>query len=118
MTSSSRADGVAAEAVAARFLARHGLKVIARNYRVKGGEIDLICADGRSIVFVEVRLRSNRQFGGAAASITAAKQRRLILAAQHWLLQHGERSCRFDCLVMDAPDEARIEWIKDAFAAD
>jgi putative endonuclease len=110
--------GAVAEDVAARFLARQKLGVLARNYRVRGGEIDLVCEDGRTIVFVEVRLRSNQRFGGAAASITRSKQQRLIVAARHWLSQNGDRDCRFDCIVMDAPDEARIEWIKDAFAAD
>ena len=117
-TATHLADGAAAEALAARYLARRGLKVVARNFRVKGGEIDLVCEDGRTLVFVEVRLRSNRQFGSAADSITRNKQRRVLLAAQHWLQQHGERACRFDCIVMDAAAEARIEWIKHAFTAD
>lgn len=113
------ASGAAAEALAARYLERRGLRIVARNYRVKGGEIDLVCAEGRTLVFVEVRLRRNRQFGSAADSITAHKQQRIVLAAQHWLLQHGsDKPCRFDCVVMDATDEARIDWIRDAFAAD
>lgn len=116
------ASGQAAEDIAARFLAYRGLKVVERNFRVRGGEIDLICEDGRTLVFVEVRLRGNNEFGGAAASITQRKQQRLILAARHWLSQHGDafanRDCRFDCIVMDAPDEARIEWIKNAFITD
>ena len=116
------ASGVAAEDVAAGFLARQGLEVVERNFRVRGGEIDLICEDGRTLVFVEVRLRGSDKFGGAAASITQRKQQRIILATRHWLSQHGDafanRNCRFDCIVMDAPDEARIEWIKNAFMAD
>ena len=96
----------------------HGLAVIARNFRVKGGEIDLICRDGRTTVFVEVRLRSRGDFGGAAASITAAKQGRLILAARHWLLRHGEGPCRFDCVLFDGPDTHSIEWLRNAFSAD
>ena len=113
--------GRAAEDIAARFLERQNLKIIERNFRVRGGEIDLICDDGRSIVFVEVRLRSSSKFGGAAASISSSKQQRLILAAQHWLLRHKEfphRDCRFDCILMDAPDEAHIEWIRNAFGSD
>lgn len=109
------AGGVAAEDIAARFLSRQGLKIASRNYRVRGGEIDLICEDGATLVFVEVRLRGNSRFGGAAASITRHKQRRIILAARHWLSRHGDRNCRFDCIVMDAPEESRIEWIRDAF---
>ena len=107
--------GAAGEATAAEYLQGHGLAVIERNFRVRGGEIDLICRDGSVTVFVEVRLRSGSAFGGAAASITAAKQARLILAARHWLMRHREQACRFDCLLIQAGE---IEWIKNAFAAD
>lgn len=114
-------SGIAAEEIAARYLSRQGLEVVSRNFRVRGGEIDLICEEGRTLVFVEVRLRSNSSFGGAAASITLRKQQRIILATQHWLSQHGDafakRDCRFDCVVMDALEESRIEWIRDAFTA-
>lgn len=113
-----QARGAAAEQLAADYLAQRGLAVIARNFRVKGGEIDLICRDGRTTVFVEVRLRSRSDFGGAAASITAAKQARLILAARHWLLRHGETPCRFDCMLLDGLEAKNIEWLRNAFAAD
>ena len=72
--------GSEAEVLAAAYLERHGLAVIERNFRVRGGEVDLICRDGTALVFVEVRLRSNASFGGAAASITPAKRRPAILA--------------------------------------
>lgn len=114
-------DGAAAEALAARHLERHGLTIIARNVRCRGGEVDLIADDGRSLVFVEVRLRKNGRFGGAAASITASKQQRVILAAQHWLAgdgrRHANRACRFDAILLDGLDAARIEWIRGAFDA-
>lgn len=114
-------DGAAAEALAARHLERHGLTIIARNVRCRGGEVDLVADDGRSLVFVEVRLRKNGRFGGAAASITASKQRRVILAAQHWLAgdgrRHANRACRFDAILLDGLDAARIEWIRGAFDA-
>jgi putative endonuclease len=114
-------DGAAAEALAARHLECHGLTIIARNVRCRGGEVDLIADDGRSLVFVEVRLRKNGRFGGAAASITASKQRRVILAAQHWLAgdgrRHANRACRFDAILLDGLDAARIEWIRGAFDA-
>lgn len=113
-----QAKGAAAEQLAADYLAHHGLSVIARNFRVKGGEIDLICRDGKSAVFVEVRLRSRGDFGGAAGSITGAKRARLVLAARHWLLRHGETPCRFDCVLLDSLDTNRIEWLRDAFSAD
>ena len=114
-------DGAAAEALAARHLERHGFTIIARNVRCRGGEVDLIADDGRSLVFVEVRLRKNGRFGGAAASITASKQRRVILAAQHWLAgdgrRHANRACRFDAILLDGLDAARIDWIRGAFDA-
>lgn len=110
-----QAKGAAAEQAAAEFLASRSLRVLERNFRVRGGEIDLVCRDGGSVVFVEVRSRSRSDYGGAAASITAAKQARLILAARHWLAGHGEQPCRFDCIVIDG---AGLEWIQDAFRAD
>jgi putative endonuclease len=103
------------ETLAASHLARHGLRLVARNFRIRGGEIDLICRDGRTLVFVEVRLRRRRDFGGAAASITVAKQRRIVLAARHYLAGRPECDCRFDCVLLDGE---RIEWLRDAFAAD
>lgn len=108
-----------AEELAARFLERHGLNVLLRNYRCRGGEVDLICRDRRVLVFVEVRLRRNASFGGAAASIDLAKQRRIVLAAEHYLSTHSGREpdCRFDCILLDGLSTAAIEWIPDAFAA-
>jgi putative endonuclease len=111
----TQAQGAAAEDLAARYLAARGLGVIERNFRVRGGEIDLICRDGDTVVFVEVRLRRHSGYGGAAASITAAKQAKIIMAARHWLVRHGEAPCRFDCVLLD---DQRIEWLRNAFAAD
>lgn len=110
-----KAIGAFGEQQAAEFLTQKGLRIIERNFRVKGGEIDLICRDGASTVFVEVRLRKNKDFGGAAASITPTKQRRLILAARLWLQRHDEAPCRFDCVLLDGSD---INWVRDAFTAD
>lgn len=112
------ARGREAEALAARYLECCGQRVLARNFSVRGGEIDLICRDGKTLVFVEVRLRTRRDFGGAGASITATKQRRIILAARHYLVGKPECDCRFDCILLDGLDEKRIEWIKNAFSAD
>jgi putative endonuclease len=116
--STRQAKGEAAEQLAADYLVRQGLTVIARNFRIRGGEIDLVCRDGKATVFVEVRLRSRGDFGGAAASITATKQARLILAARHWLVRHGETPCRFDCVLFDGLGTDNIEWLRDAFSAD
>lgn len=114
----AQARGREAEALAARFLASRRLQVVERNFRVRGGEIDLVCRDGKTLVFVEVRLRSRSDFGGAAASITAGKRRRLVLAARHYLLRVPNADCRFDCILLDRLDLAAIEWIQNAFAAD
>lgn len=108
--------GAAGESAAAEYLAERGLAVVARNFRVKGGEIDLVCRDGAAVVFVEVRLRSRSGFGGAAASIDARKQARIILAARHWLARHRhDGPCRFDCVLIEG---GRIEWVRDAFRVD
>jgi putative endonuclease len=106
--------GAAAEALAAEFLREHGLSVVKRNYRCRGGEIDIIARDGATLVFVEVRLRSSSAFGGARASITAAKRRRLKFAAGLYLSGLArEPPCRFDAVLLDALDTARIEWLVD-----
>lgn len=111
-------DGARAEALAAAFLERRGLQVAERNFRVRGGEIDLVCREGRTLVFVEVRLRRRSDFGGAAASITANKRRRLVLAARHYLVRQPDAVCRFDCVLMESLAEAGIQWMKNAFSAD
>ena len=105
--------GAAAEALAAGYLAARGLTIVQRNYRCRGGEIDLIARDREVLVFVEVRLRRNRAFGTAAESITAAKRRRLRLAARHYLARLGrEPPCRFDAVLLDALATANIEWLR------
>jgi putative endonuclease len=113
-------SGKLAEDQASRFLTRQGLSVLARNFRCRGGEIDLVCRDRNALVFVEVRLRRNPGYGGAGASITTSKQRRIILAAQHYLAQHAsaDSDCRFDCILLNNTEEQSIEWIRDAFSAD
>ena len=109
------ARGREAEARAAAYLVRCGLREISRNFRVRGGEIDLIFRDDKVLVFVEVRLRSRSDYGDAAASITAKKRQRLILAAQHYLLKHPDTDCRFDCILIDGD---KLEWLRNAFSAD
>jgi putative endonuclease len=109
--------GGQAESQAAAYLRQQGLKLIASNYHCRFGEIDLIMRDGKTLVFVEVRLRSNDSFGGAASSITGAKRQRLVQTAQHYLQQHGEAACRFDAVLMRSLDMRDIEWIQNAFEA-
>lgn len=92
-------------------LARHGLRLLERNFRCKGGEIDLIMLDGAALVFVEVRQRSGASHGGAAASVTPAKQRRLVRAAQFYLLRYPQLPpCRFDVVAIDA---GRLCWLRN-----
>lgn len=103
------------EDFAAAFLERQGLKILARNYRCRFGEIDIVAAGGATLVFVEVRARRSGNFGGAAGSITAAKRRRLVAAARHYLAASGsQRACRFDVVLIQG-SERRIEWLTDAF---
>lgn len=107
--------GREAEDRAESMLSSAGLRTVARNYRCRGGEIDLVMRDGRHLIFVEVRYRSSRAFGSAAASVDADKQRKLILAAQHYLLENRwQGPCRFDVVTFDRGLGGR--WIRDAFS--
>src|SRR5512141_2069475 len=111
------AAGAAAEALAARFLAQRGLTIVERNWRRRCGELDLVARDGDTLVFVEVRLRTRRDFGGAAASITAAKRARMAAAAGLYLARLPRTPpCRFDAVLLDALDPERIEWLQDIMA--
>jgi putative endonuclease len=114
--------GLEAEKLAATFLASNGLTLVTQNYHCRFGEIDLIMHDGSSLVFVEVKLRSSNQFGGAAASITPNKQQKLILTAQHYLQTQKltNAPCRFDAVlltgkILKSTDLQQIEWIRNAF---
>jgi putative endonuclease len=90
--------------------------LVTRNYRCRFGEIDVVARDGDTRVFVEVRMRSSARFGGAAASITSAKQKKLLRAARHYLAGIARApACRFDALLIDGTDNS-IEWLKNAFA--
>ena len=124
LTTSSKATtksvGDAGEALALAHLERQGLTLVQRNYRVaagpnaRGGEVDLILRerDG-TLVFVEVRARSSAAFGGAAASVTVSKQRRLVLAAQHFLRRYSTLPpCRFDVVAIEGES---VQWLRGAF---
>ena len=107
--------GVDAEAMAAAFLEKRGLKIVARNYQCRLGEIDLVARDGPTTVFVEVRKRASSAFGGAAASITPAKRMKLLKAARHYISRlRTAPQCRFDALLIEG-EPPRIEWIRNAF---
>lgn len=107
--------GLAGEDQALAYLQQQGLQLLERNFRCKGGEIDLIMQDGKVLVFVEVRVRSDGKFGGAAASVGSAKQKRLIIAAQVYLQRHTmPPSCRFDVIAFD---DKKMTWLKNAIEA-
>jgi putative endonuclease len=106
--------GERAEALAAEYLAAQGLAILERNFRRRCGEIDLIAKDADTLVFVEVRLRTRSNFGGAAASITAKKRARIAAAAGLYLARLRRiPPCRFDAVLLDAIDPTRIEWMRD-----
>jgi putative endonuclease len=115
--------GAQAEDLALRHLQARGLALVERNYRVArgrsrhGGEIDLIVRDrDGTLVFVEVRARSGNQFGGAAASVTTSKQRKLVYAAQCYLQTLAVLPpCRFDVVAVQGD---QIHWLPAAFAAE
>ncbi len=108
-------EGNAAEALAAIFLQQNGLKFVEKNFRCQHGEIDLIMRDAGTLVFIEVRLRSNQDFGGAAMSISSSKQQKLRRSAERYLQTHGDCACRFDAILMSKVDLGAIEWIRNAF---
>jgi len=111
-------QGAQAERLAAQYLQQQGLKPIAQNYRSRFGEIDLIMQDGATLVFIEVRLRRNAGFGGAAASIDARKQQRIIRTAQQYLASLARTPpCRFDAVLMDEVQGDNVQWLKNAFDA-
>ena len=122
VTTKTRGD--AAEALALAHLQQHGLKLVQRNFKTPGrggGEVDLIMRerDG-TLVFVEVRQRASQRQGGAGASITGIKQRRIVFAARHFLLRLGsEPPCRFDVVLFEGTSiaPAALTWLRAAFDA-
>ena len=115
----TRLRGNAAEDAALAHLLAAGLTLVERNYRTPGrggGEIDLVMREaGGTLVFVEVRARAATTHGGAAASVGGVKQRRIELAARHYLMRHrSPPACRFDVVAIDGD---HIEWLKAAFDA-
>ncbi|WP_370855808.1 YraN family protein [Pandoraea communis] len=117
-TTMSNQLGESFEGRAQTLLERRGWRLVARNYRCRGGEIDLIMRDRAGVlVFVEVRARSRSDFGGAAESITRTKRRRLALAARHYLLRRPAARCRFDVVAFDGHPPVAC-WLPDAFRTD
>ena len=118
-TDSPGAVGRDAEELAERYLSRHGLMLVTRNYRCRRGEIDLVMRDADTLVFVEVRRRTSHAFGGGVASVDSRKRTRLVAAAEHFLMMKrigDERPCRFDVVAIDGQSpRTTIEWVRDAF---
>lgn len=117
-----RSLGAHAETIAAQYLQSQGLTILLRNFRRRLGELDIIARQGDVLIVAEVRTRSGRLFGGAAASVTYAKRRRIVRATCQLLQQHRDLSAlrvRFDVIVVHQPGAARprIDWIQHAFAA-
>lgn len=114
----SRAEiGDDKERLARSYLERRGLSLLARNYRCRRGEIDLVMRECDTLVFVEVRFRASNRFGTPAETVDLRKQRRLAAAAAHYLQHHpSPLPCRFDVLAVSGGD--RIDWIRDAFQAE
>jgi putative endonuclease len=116
LPSAATSKGQHFEQIAERWLQARGLQPVTRNYRCRGGEIDLIMRQGDTLVFVEVRYRANATHGGAASSVTRRKQHKIVLAARHYFKQHAineaNQACRFDVIAFegDQPD-----WIQNAF---
>ncbi|OUD13364.1 YraN family protein [Thioflexithrix psekupsensis] len=110
-----------AEDTARRHLCAQGLTWLCSNYRCRFGEIDLIMQQGEVIVLVEVRYRKNTHYGGAAVSIDARKQQRLLHTASHYLQHHPELAdctCRFDAVLLEGDlHSPQLDWVIDAFQA-
>jgi putative endonuclease len=108
-------DGSDAEERALHYLRDQGLQLLARNWRCKLGELDLVMQDGDTVAVVEVRSRARSDFGAAAETIDARKQARLVRATRLWLARRpdlAERPLRFDVVTLDA---GALEWRREAF---
>jgi putative endonuclease len=112
--------GKIGEDLACRELERRGYAIVARRYRRRGGEIDIIARDGETIVFVEVKAREDRAFGSGADAVTAFKRQRIVQVAQEYLVRHhrSDCRCRFDVVSIQF-DTGRpvVELIQNAFDA-
>lgn len=119
VTGDHRAFGQAAEGSAERYLCRKGFRILERNRRSVTGEVDLIAEAGGTLVFVEVKARRTKAYGGAVYAVDRRKQQRLIRLAAQYLAYHRlkDRPCRFDVVLYDGDPEnvAAIEHIENAF---
>ncbi len=107
------------EDLAADYLRKQRFSILARNFRCKGGEVDIVAKEGRTFVFVEVKTRRNAIYGPPQLAVTPFKQRQIAKAALTWLLKNGQESApaRFDviAIMLAAGESAKIDHIKNAF---
>jgi putative endonuclease len=114
-------SGRKAEARAREHLERHGLRLLAQNWRCRLGELDLVMLDGDTVVFAEVRYRRHSTWGGALGSVDRRKRDKLIAAATQFLQQEtgwSKHPCRFDVIAIDHGNPAPLNWIRNAFDSD
>ena len=119
----NKRKGLHYEAQARDYLEQRGLRLVTENYHCRFGEIDLIMRDGDTLCFIEVKFRKSLLFGGAAASIPAAKQRKIIKTALFYISAHKQlanQATRFDALLIQrqADHSNQINWIQNAFYAE
>ena len=121
MTRARQSLGRYGEDLACRELRRRGYAILARRFRTRFGEVDIVAKDGGTLVFVEVKTRRSTAFGGATAAVNAAKQRRLVNMARSYLLGLAGAAppCRFDVVgvTAGAGRPPVVEVVRDAFAA-
>lgn len=116
-----RTLGALAEDIACRFLIDNGLRPVARNYRCRGGEIDLIMMDSQCLVFVEVRCRASNAFVTPGLTVDTRKQRKIIRTAAMFLSrkrQFANARVRFDVIAIEGRSAGNVRWIRDAFRPD
>jgi len=115
----AQGSGALVERAACEHLQQQGLALLARNFRSRSGEIDLIMRDGDCVVFVEVRYRASSQFGGGAVSVDHRKRRKIIHTAEYFLLRNphlGKFACRFDVIAATgSTQQPDLTWIRNAF---
>lgn len=112
--------GKRGEDAAAAYLAKQGYRILARNYRCREGEIDLVAQEGEFLVFVEVKARSSTAYGYGRDAITPRKQAKIILTARYYLMEHHPDEpppCRFDVAEVDLHhgEAVAVELLRDAF---
>ncbi|WP_028240317.1 YraN family protein [Stutzerimonas azotifigens] len=119
MEAGTREAGFSAESLALEHLARSGLRLLARNWLWRNGELDLVMLDGDTVVFVEVRYRRYAAWGGALESVDSRKQQKLIRTAQRFLQQESrwaKHPCRFDVVAIGLQGKnTTLDWVRNAF---